>query len=274
MILSLNASITTVIKQLIIWLLLNIAVYGLYAQNKEADSVFKIEQQTLTPGLNGGEGEVEAELLTDTILNIRAIGLSPDTILQWKNKKEFNYIKNLDSLLKAYQAKEDATQPGNVSFSPPSFLDDIFNGSVLKMILWMLAAFFVLLIIYQLIKNKGFFKRVVTKGVEEETAEPEADILAQNFDLLIQQSCKLCDYRMATRYQFLKTLQLLRDHNQVDYSADKTNSRYVQELPQHWRNDFARLILSYEYVWYGNYTLTHQQYESLQQQYSSFRKKI
>jgi hypothetical protein len=274
MIRSLNASITTVFKQLIIWLILNIAVDGLYAQTLEADSVFKMEQQTLPPGLNDGEGEVEEELLTDTILNIRAIGLSPDTILQWKNKKEFIYVKNLDSLLKVNQAKEDASSNGKVSFSPPSFLDNIFNGSFLKMILWMLAAFFVLMVIYQLIKNKGFFHKVVTKGVEEETAEPEADIMAQNFDLLIQQSFKTGDYRMATRYQFLKTLQLLSDHNQVDYAADKTNSRYVQELPVHWRNDFARLILSYEYVWYGNFALTLQQYESLQQQYSSFRKKI
>lgn len=261
-------------KKLFLWLLLSIQVYGLYAQNKVADSVFNTEQQTLSPGLNDGEGKAEEELLTDTILNIRAIGLSPDTIRQWKNKKEFKYIKNLDSLLKAKQAKEDATQPGHKSFSPPSFLDGIFNAALLKMIFWMLAAFFVLLVMYQLIKNKGFFNEVVTKGVEEETAEPGTDILAQNFDPLIQQSCKLGNYRLATRYQFLKTLQLLRDHNQVDYAADKTNSRYVQELPVHWRNDFARLILSYEYVWYGNFALTLQQYESLQQQYSAFQKKI
>ncbi|HSN62074.1 MAG TPA: hypothetical protein VLR49_14140, partial [Ferruginibacter sp.] len=196
------------------------------------------------------------------------------TVNYWKNKKEFRYVKNLDSLLKDLQKKQEASKENKVRMPNPSFLDSIFNAPFLKLILWTMAAIFVGVILYQLFKNKGFFKRVDRVGVEEEVVVPDEDILEQNFDKLLQQAYTQGDYRLAIRYQFLKTLQRLRDKDRIEFSVDKTNSRYVHEVPEHWRNDFAKLILNYEYVWYGNFALTAAQYDLLQKKYTSFNEKI
>ena len=259
------------IKLLIILVLLSSPVQNLWAQSSADDSVYQTEIAS-DDEIKMMDDEAEEVLLTDTILTIRSISIPDDTIRQWKNKKEYGYIKKLDSLLKIPPEKE--TPPDNFRFPSASLLDAIFNGTLFKLILWLLTAFFVVAVLFQFFKNKGLFKRQFTKVVEAEDLPAEEDKLDKNFDDLIHQNHKLGDYRMALRYQFLKTLQLLRDHNHVEYAADKTNSQYARELPAHWRNDFAKLILNYEYVWYGNFIINKEQYEPLQALYITFQKKI
>ena len=271
MTLSSTAFTIIMIKLIFIFLLFSFTMQNVRAQIKFDDSVYQtdIPADSLKEMLDDKGEEV---LLTDTILTIRAITISEDTIRQWKNKKEYGYIKNLDSLLKLPPDKESSSE--NFRFPTVSLLDRIFSGALFKLILVMLAAFFVLSVLYGFFKNKGIFKRQFTKGIGEEELPAEEDKLDQDFDELVHQNHKLGDYRMALRYQFLKTLQLLRDHNHVEYGADKTNSQYMRELPAHWQNEFAKLILSYEYVWYGNFIINKQQYEPLQAGYISFQKKI
>jgi hypothetical protein len=261
------------IKRLIIIFFLSLPALCLNAQNTVEDSVNILQEQIIDDSAQDEE-VVEEEPLTDTILNIYPITILQDTISAWKNKKDFVYIKNLDSLLRVSQEEEKAKNADTMQMPNASFLDSIFNGPVIKLVLWSMAAIFVLVILFQLFKNKGFFKPVDTKWVKEEELLPGEDILEQNFDKLLQHSYRLGDYRTAIRYQFLKTLQILRDKELIDFSVDKTNSRYVHEVPVKWRNEFARLILNYEYVWYGNYLLSIEQYERLQKKYVSFNEKI
>ncbi len=263
------------IKRFVIFLLFAVMLHAGYAQNPDADSVLMIQDQPVDTPADENENYEEAEeLFTDTIVNIHAISILPDTVNYWKNKKEFSYVKNLDSLLKALQEKQEASKENKVRLPNPSFLDNIFNAPFLKLILWTMAAIFVGVILFQLFKNNGFFKRADRVGVQEEAVLPDDDILEQNFDKLLQQAYNLGDFRLAIRYQFLKTLQRLRDKEWIEFSVDKTNSRYVHEVPAQWRNDFAKLILNYEYVWYGNFALTAAQYDLLQKKYTSFNEKI
>lgn len=79
---------------------------------------------------------------------------------------------------------------------------------------------------------------------------------------------------MAVRYLFLKTLRQLSDRGHLQQSADKTNFQYVQEIPADKRNDFASLVLNYEYVWYGHLNIVREQYDQLEKKYTSFYNKI
>lgn len=223
---------------------------------------------------DGEESYDEEEVLYDSILTIYPIVILPDTVSYWKSKKEFTYLKNLDSLLKVSQQKQQEKKAENVPIPNFSLLDRIFNGSLLKLILWSMAAIFVTVIIYQLLKNKGFFKGDYSKPVQEEAVLPEENILEQNFDSLVLNATRQEDYRLAIRYQFLKTLQLLRDRDLIEFAVDKTNSRYVHEVPEKLRSSFAGLILNYEYVWYGNFSLSPDQYNLLQKKYVSFNEKV
>ncbi|RYY68315.1 MAG: DUF4129 domain-containing protein, partial [Chitinophagaceae bacterium] len=64
------------------------------------------------------------------------------------------------------------------------------------------------------------------------------------------------------------------DNNHIDYEPDKTNSRYVYELPESWRNDFSKLVFQYEYVWYGHFDIDNNQYANVQKGYDAFLQKV
>lgn len=268
------------IKRFFIFFLLWIACVNMQAQTSsaaDADSAKMIEPSvdSVQQEVYDDEAAAEADASpTDTILLIHPILIEPDTIAQWKKKKEFGYIKNLDSLLKAMQDKEKNASAIQVNKPRNSFMDNLLNAHALKLFFWLLALFFIGVILYHLLKNKAIFKRVSNTGSAAEIAEDENELRQTDYDKLVNQSCKLGDYRMAVRYLFLKTLQQLNENNHLVFAPEKTNSRYVQELPQHWRNDFSKLILHYEYVWYGNFAVSKEQYETVQQRYSAFLQKI
>ena len=270
---SLNDFITEMIKRLIIIVLLSFPALYLHEQNTVEDSVLILQKQITDTSVDDVE-IIEEEPLTDTILNIYEITILQDSVSAWKNKNEFAYLKNLDSLLRVSQEEDKSKKEENMRLPNTSVIDRIFNGPLIKLVLWTMAGIFVLIILIQLFKNKGFFKAVDTKWVEEEEVLPEENMLEQNFDKLVQQAYRQGDYRLAIRYQFLKTLQVLNDKELIDFSVDKTNSRYAHEVPVKWRNDFAKLILNYDYVWYGNYELRLEQYDLLQKKYLSFIEKI
>ncbi len=243
--------------------------------NKDADSAIMIgpSADSLKEETYDEQAATD-ELPTDTILLIHPILIVPDTIAQWKKKKEFAYIKNLDSLLKTLQDKEQNTAAIQATRQRNSFMDHLLNAPALKLFFWLLALFFIGVILYQLLKNKAIFKRTSNNNGATAIAEVDDEFRQTDYDKLVNQYCKLGDYRMAVRYLFLKTLQQLNDNNLVIFAPEKTNSRYVQELPQKWRNDFSKLILHYEYVWYGNFTVSREQYETVQRRYSAFLQKI
>lgn len=210
----------------------------------------------------------------DTILVQRNIYLAEDSILNWKKRKEYAYIKNLDSLLKASQQPTESKAPEMRAPDSGSFLSRLLGGPVIKIILWTLALFFVGIIVYQLLKSKGLFQSASTSRVSEKATEEEELLLQNDFDQLIQNAYKAGDYRMAVRYLFLKTLQQLRDKNHINYEPDKTNSKYVYEVPVNWRNDFSQLIFQYEYVWYGHFDINSDQYAQVQKGFNSFLQKV
>ena len=213
----------------------------------------------------------EPTIFIDTSLAIRSVNISEDTIKKFRGEKAFAYIHNLDSLLKASQKKEPEMRAVNNS---GSFMSRLLGGAAIKVILWILAILFVGIIVYQLLVSKGIFQKASRSKVSEQAVEEDELLLHNDFDLLVQQAYRSGDYRMAVRYLFLKTLQQLRDKGQITYEPDKTNSRYVFELPVNWRNDFSQLILQYEYVWYGHFDINAGQYEQVQQKFSSFLQKV
>ncbi len=260
------------IKRLSIVVLATLLMMTVKAQVSFADSIMEM-QDSLSANLSADEEEVGEELY-DTILKLYPIDISPDTVAYWKQKKEFAYVKKLDSLLAASQKKEKVKNNDRYDGPDLSLLGKIFNSGFLKTLLWMMACIFVVVVLYQLFKNKGLFASRVVKLEEEEMPDSPENILEQDFETLLQKAKKEGDYRLATRYQFLKTLQMLSEKELIEFSPEKTNSLYVREVPVQWRNDFASIILSYEYVWYGNFKLTLQQYELLQEKYFLFNQKI
>ncbi len=220
-----------------------------------------------------GNGDLQQKV--DTSIVYKQLNISSDTIGNWKASKGFEYAGYLDSLLNEKQNKKTAKLDNNVQ-TGPSWLDKIFASPATRIFFWTLAGIFILFILYKLFLTEGFFKRPVknnqlaTPEVSEETITGESD-----FDSHINQAIRTGNYRLAIRYQYLKTLHKLADKHLIELAADKTNHQYVQEIGHRpYQNDFASLTLSYEYIWYGEFDIDENAYHRIAPGFSGFNQKI
>jgi len=84
----------------------------------------------------------------------------------------------------------------------------------------------------------------------------EENLTQVNFDSLITDALNESNYRLATRYLYLKSLKLLTNKNIIDWHYDKTNSDYINEITdENTKNIFKRISYIYDYVWYGEFPI-------------------
>lgn len=208
----------------------------------------------------------------DTTLYLNELRLSADSVWRWRNAKEFAYTKYLDSLLKAQQEKgKKKAKPAG-----PGLIGQFLSSDFLRVSLWMLAIVFVLFIIYRLFLTEGVFRRE-TRPVKPEQPEVEEETITSgtDFNALIRQAVQRNNFRLAVRYQYLRSLHKLADKGFIELSPDKTNYRYVREIKDsRLQNDFAAITLNYEYVWYGEFEIESDIYQKMEPGFTNFNQKI
>jgi hypothetical protein len=84
----------------------------------------------------------------------------------------------------------------------------------------------------------------------------EENIKQVDFDKLINKSLKENNYRLATRYLYLKSLKSLAHKKTIEWHFDKTNSDYINEIKDiKLKGLFKRVSYIYDYVWYGEFPI-------------------
>lgn len=214
--------------------------------------------------------EETTELPPDTTLYFNGHAISPDSVLKWKEERDFAYAKNLDSLLKALQ-KEGAGETVQKTKRIR-----IPGGGLLQVILWIGAGAFVLFIIYRLFLADGVFRRETKSAKKMESFTEEEEITADSdFEGLIRQALAQQNLRLAIRYHYLHVLHRLAEAGQLVLAPDKTNYQYVGELKNaNWKSEFASLTLNYEYAWYGEFDITPDIYNRVETGFRAFNQKI
>jgi len=82
------------------------------------------------------------------------------------------------------------------------------------------------------------------------------DIETIDFDKLINSALKENNYRLATRYMYLKTLKALSTKSIIEWHFDKTNNDYLNEINDNQTKSlFKRVSYIYDYVWYGEFPI-------------------
>ena len=84
----------------------------------------------------------------------------------------------------------------------------------------------------------------------------EENIEQIDFDKLINTSLKANNYRLATRYLYLKSLKSLANKKTIEWHFDKTNTDYINEITDvKLKELFKRVSYIYDYVWYGEFPI-------------------
>ncbi len=271
---------TTMHKQLFLVLFLSLNILCASAQRNPA--IEKIEDSTFNINVEEGQDEEEEnssgfaeDVKGDTSITFNGFEISKDSVSFWKNKKEYAWIKNLDSFL--IDKKKQADKQTKITVRDnkgSSFLDGIFNSGILQTILWMAAIALLLFIIYKLFLSNAVFSKRSKKATVEVDQDEEDVTLTNNYDSLLRKAYNAGELRMAMRFLFLKTLQKLNDRELIRYSVDKTNSNYVKELPPAKRSLFASLALYYEYIWYGNATVSKETFDAIEIKFNEFLNRL
>ena len=261
------------LKRLLPFFILMIASLAAHAQEEERvyEEIVTDTVETVTTDYDETYQE-ESEyhpFPVDTMEHVHLVNISRDSIQNWKLSAQYKDLRKLDSMLHALKNRQ---QPRVIRTR--SSRGNFFNSQVVKVILWVLALGFVGFVVYKLVLNKGIFSRD-EKSVEIESGQTEEEILlAQNFQQLIAASVSKGDFRLATRYHFLQTLDKLNQRGLIGFSIDKTNLKYYYELPVEKKESFLRLSRYYEYVWYGNVSADENLFIQVDQAFNDFNKTI
>ncbi len=210
----------------------------------------------------------------DTSLISNQLFITSDNARDLKNEKQLAYAKKLDSLLKDLQQKQAAGIAATTNRF--SFLIRFFSSPLTKIIFWSLAAFLIVFIIVKLFFAEGFFlRRSATAQIKPLQEEEQQDPVSVDYNRLLKHAISNGDYRLATRYLYLQSLQRLIVAGAIVYSQDKTNNQYLMEINnQPYRQEFSLLTLHYEYAWYGYFLLDEAGFTALQKKFTSFNKQV
>ena len=210
---------------------------------------------------------------------------SNDTILKWKQSRDFAYMHYLDSLLrkqkdlKADTVRIDETgqiKRSRSSATGESGVNKILNSGPLKVFFWILALIFISFISYNIFFKNGFIGRKKNKLVtgNEEASSQELDDIFK-YDQMVSDAEGQNEFNLAIRYLFLKTLKMLADKGLIDFTAEKTNKDYLREMKENSLfEDFQKITRIYEYAWYGKIDIDVKNYHELKQSFILFNETV
>lgn len=201
------------------------------------------------------------------------------------------YFADVDSTRKIYSAKEDSLII-NLRTLPDGFLDKYENDSafnydggpkeaddwitkiknwinqqliilsstkaystLLDILYYGLMAIALILIIRGLLKadRRGLLFGKINSS-ELKLSEEDEDINQMNFDDLISTAIESKQYKLAIRYMYLKSLQLLSGKGLIELRNNKTNYQYLNEIRDiQIASVFRNTTLSFERIWYGDF---------------------
>ena len=130
------------------------------------------------------------------------------------------------------------------------------------------------LTVYAIVRFSGVYLGVLSgkpKSIEVPYAESLENIHEIDFREQIEAAIAAGNFRLAVRLYYLRTLKTLSDRDLINWQPDKTNSTYVSEISDLSTKElFAQLTLSFEYVWYGNFMVNSDNFNSLKERFDQF----
>lgn len=156
-----------------------------------------------------------------------------------------------------------------------SFFQFLGSGAG-KIIFWILIFSVLGYIIYRILKGDiqfVFGRKEKQKAEDISELVAAEDLLNINWETKMTEALQDGDTRTATRYAFVSALQLLHRNQHINYQPNTTNFEYYLSL----KNDnlkqvFRKLLLRYEYAWFGKFEVTEAEWQltySLYQQLKS-----
>lgn len=214
----------------------------------------------------------------DTISQLSPVQFNEEAISEYKNEKAFSYIDKVQndnwwSRFKTWiQMQYDRFKHW--------LFGDYSANAVLLLILEFLPYFILLLFLTFAV---WLFSRLnpahsLTAPPEEPSVflnEEEKIVKSEDISKLIDKAIQQKDYRLAVRYYYLQLLRQLTRQGFISYEFQKTNSEYLTEIKsERFRSKFKKLIRIYDFIWYGNFSLSETDFYSAQASFKDLQAEL
>ncbi|GAB4253404.1 MAG: hypothetical protein Kow0027_18750 [Saprospiraceae bacterium] len=168
----------------------------------------------------------------------------------------------------------DVVEPEKVERPPSQRENGFFEGLNI-----FAKVFFVLLVVGLVVLFIWVISEQMSKPADKKVGnlmdEAAVDELEENLpqaELLtpLQKAIAAGDYNLAVRILFLSYLKELIVKGHIEWRQDKTNGEYLAELRgKEIFDDFSRLTLVFERVWYGKASISRDGYDRIERQFQT-----
>lgn len=151
-----------------------------------------------------------------------------------------------------------------------------YLAAFLKIIPYILLAILIFILIkFFLNVNANTLRQARKEDAYVSLSEEEHIIKNEDIQALIRRVLADKNYRLAIRYYYLFTLQLMTDKNLIDWQLQKTNDDYIKELGStDLQKPFQVITRLYDYIWYGNFDLDEGKYMKAEHAFIALQKTL
>lgn len=251
------------VSRIFIYILLLLMPAMAVAQDEE--EVIAIDSVAVAPDEDGYQEE-EREI-APAPPELRSV---PDTAVDRLKKDEaFVYANDPAYWTKTKEKEDDKPRRRSKGFWDHFY--EFFSGKTARTVIYIILGVILVLIIYRIAVVNNLFMTPASRKRIEDTEEPDTEIDDNNLEAKIRQAIQERNYRSATRFMYLKTLRSLNEKGWIRYHAQATNNEYITQVHHYGAgNEFRFLTHVYEYVWYGEFALTEEQFSKVQQNFQHF----
>ncbi|MEA1784966.1 hypothetical protein U1E44_02585 [Arenibacter sp. GZD96] len=170
------------------------------------------------------------------------------------------------------------------------FIDWVFKGlqrafgitispvlaNVLEYVVYLLLGLLALYLLVKFLIGEHFnalFTKKATPIMDVILSETHIENL--DLDTLIADAVTQQNYRLAIRYQYLKTLKLLSQKELIAWHFEKTNTDYENEITQTALKPlFKEVSYLYDYIWYGEQEIDETKYQTAQLRFVALKNNL
>jgi Domain of unknown function (DUF4129) len=194
-----------------------------------------------------------------------------EKVTKYLSDSHFQYVRT--PVLNTSWLDELLWRIRRILFQP---LDHTYYITLWDIILFTFVVFAIVFIVRSLFKGQdgGLFMGRAG-AIKSSISVNEEKIDEVDFDSLITSAESAKEYRIATRYLYLKTLKGLSIKGLISWKPDKTNRDYIYELRSSgFKESFKEVTRVFDYTWYGNKELDETYFRDIKSTFNTFNSQV
>jgi hypothetical protein len=187
----------------------------------------------------------------------------PDTVVSgFKTGKGYEYANDPAYWKKPAKPKEDSW----------NIYDKVFNPALWQLIGYAFLGAIFIFVLYRLIANAIYYRKGKRTEQFIDLSDDVMKLDEGSLKSLLKELLAEGKYREAIRTHYLLTLLSLERSGLIKFDSNATNHDYAHQLKDHRAyTAFSFLTRIYEYAWYGDMTLSQQDYTFAEKRFADFK---